>query len=272
MKSAVFIFLAMMMMSVPALASPWNTKKGQVQLITNTFYYTTDTYYTVQGDKRKQDDFTKVELNSYIEYGYRDDITLGGSLSFQQLSQRNPFTLQDEDNQGVDGVELFARKKLWQGRNAVISVQPMLRTPRLTSTGSFPELGEDFWSGELRILGGYGFGGQKINPYFVTAELGYRMRTEGAADQIRTQLGGGWHMAPRWMLLGNYTRIDNFGGYGVGAPVITPESNYSLHKLEASAVFSLNKSYAFQLGAFQHVYARNTGAGGGALFSLWHKF
>lgn len=256
-------------------ADGWTLKQGQWQIITTASYYGTDHYRDADGNSRNTKSFSKSELNPYIEYGLRDDLTLGLNTSFQYFDQpgngigSSPLSRMHNVLGGV--TELFARKRLWQNGHSVLAVQPLVRLPDYYTDTNFIAHERSSWDGELSLQGAVGkpFNGF---PSFASASLGYRKRFGEPDDQVRLTLAAGSWIWPKFMVMGQA-----FGTWGIGSggqAVFTNfgSDDYDLVKLQLSGVYRFNENLALQMGGFRNVYARNSGEGGGVLMALWWRF
>ncbi len=265
-----WVFSAILFLYLPlqdARAAAWLLEKGQKQLINNLFLYRTDKAFLANGDQQRQPEFTKLEYNPYLEYGWKDDVTLGLSTSLQRLSQKG-----NGDNSGLGDTEIFARKRLWQNERAVLSLQPLLKLPGLYDEDETLSLGQGQVDVEIRALGGMAFPlyGQW---HYYNLEVAYRQRYGAPADEIRVNQSLGLKVADKWQAVlqnDNYFAVD---GDANGTTLrLANSAGYDMVKLQVSVVHEWDKKTSLQLGAFQHVAGENTGAGSGLLASMWLKF
>lgn len=159
-----------------------------------------------------------------------------------------------------------------RGHGQIIVTQGLVKLPTAKASGS-PNLGNRQLDLDARLVFG-GAIGRSAQPPFWTVEGGFRFRAEGPADELRLEGTVGAYLHRRIMLLGQFagTRgLKNNDQRLAGLdPTLSPD--YDLMRGQASVVFSLTSSTRVQAGAFAHLAGRNTGAGTGALVSLWQGF
>lgn len=266
MRRYLYMIGLVALVPVNALAAAWTQDAGDWQLINNIFYYGTDSYRDASGQKSKQPFYNKIEYNPYLEYGLSDDVTLGLSPSFQYVRQDIPAV--DADNIGLADTEFFVRKRIfWDGQN-VLSIQPLVKIPGPYDNDDTPSLGQGQTDAELKLLYGHAFD----DAHYLNLEAGYRYRFAAPGDELRFNAAYGYRPASDWLLLFEGQGIFAVEGAGGNTAFISNSADYDLVKLQMSAVYFLTEQTGLQIGAFNHVYARNTGEGGGVIVSLWHKF
>ncbi len=250
----------------PAQAGAWLQKPGELQLIVTGLYYQAGSRFDNDGKKVGQRDFTKYEVNPYVEYGLTDNYTLGANVSLQHLDDST------HSRYGLGDIELFVRRKLVQTRRMVVSVQPLFKIPspqgdRLSSPliGSrLPDIGSTVQLGyKFKALGRW---------HYAEAEAGYRYRYGAPSDQYVFNATLGLNIAPDWTVMPQYFQTVRREKPIAVLFTESPRDDYNLSKLQLSAVYQIDPQRAVQFGVFQHVAGTNVGAGGGGLVSLWSKF
>ncbi|MCC7260641.1 MAG: hypothetical protein IT567_06375 [Alphaproteobacteria bacterium] len=249
----------------PAHAAAWLLPHGESQLIQNVSYYSADAFYSANGTKTAQPEFTKLVYSPYYEHGFSETLTGGFSLSFEQLEQ-------SDTNQGVGDSEWFLRQELWKQSGLILSLQPLVKLPRLSASEDSPALGSDNADAELRLLGGYGFSDAQGRDHFADAEIAYRTRFGSPGDQIRFDAKLGLRPIDRWMVITEINSTWHVGSAGASTGLISSDENYDLVKAQFSAVYELGDGRSVQAGIFSDIHSRNTGSGEGVLLSLWMKF
>lgn len=261
----------------------WTQRAGNWFTADTFTFYSTNHFIDANGRRIHQPRFAKQEWNNYVEYGWRDDVTLGANLFLQRLESDflqytpsgNSYLSGTKYNYGLADSEFFLRKRLWQGtlakKGAVFSVQPLVKLPSFYYSGDDPRGGTDNFDAELRLQGGYNFSLLQQD-HFATLNLGYRKRFGEWHDQIKADSTVGFTLNRHFSLLlqAFLTRRmeDNARAVISNATV----NDYDLVKTQASLVYNLNRRTRIQIGSFHHLYARNTGDGQGFLLSLWREF
>lgn len=269
----------------PGLAGAWNQKQGKGEVIHSINYYNTSSFTDENGDRQSQETYHKVEDSLYVEYGLNEAITLGITPRLQYVWQDQPFTrtfgsgpgkitvtgTTAESNFNLADTDFFARFRLWHDEASTFAIQPLVKLPGLYDENDTLPLGQGQVDIELRALFGHNFYQQGLD-LFSTYELAYRHRLDDPNDEIRFAQALGWNATQNWLLLGEL-----FGTFSLGdeSPNLFDPGNpadYDLVKWQLSAVYQISDNYRIQFGGFQHIYARNTGNGGGVLVALWHNF
>ena len=252
-------------------AAAWLQKTGELSLYNSTIYYSTDEYFDEAKQRRSQLRYSKYEQNLYAEYGWNRDLTIGVSASVDAVQgdagQASPTI---GSNYGLSEPSLFARYRLWENENSVLSVQPWLKLPSLYAKDSLPRGGTDQTDMELRLLGGHSFQLDGLY-HFINIEAAYRKRFGDPGDQLRFDLTAGFRPHENWLIMPQL-----FTTWRVSEPaaqrfIQNPINDYNLIKPQLSAVYRYSVDTSFQLGVFKHLYGQNTGAGGGLFASLWYR-
>lgn len=258
------------LMAAPAFAGAWVRDPGEWQAIHTFTYYETDRFTAIDGNGQDIPRYTKWEVQPSVEYGLTDHTTVGGTLFIQRVRQDNPPGV-SRTNTGIGDTELFVRHRLLQFRNAVVSVQPLIKLPRLTSDQDFPPVGSPYADVELRLLAGYAFPwlGQH---HYLNAEAAYRTRGASPADQVHVDLSAGMALSDSLTLMPQLFTTFSTDLPGRREILIARAQDYDLVKPQLSLVYAINAMISLQAGAFHHSYARNTGRGGGVFIGLWQRF
>ena len=266
-----FILLALVLQmgsSSHAFAAAWTQEAGHSQFIYSHPYYNAGSFFDAGGHRQPQGTFVKHEENLYAEYGLRDGLTVGGSLSFNELRQKTPTG--SITATGFTDPELFIRKRLWRNDHSVFSLQPLVKVPLPHGDGAL-SLGTEQPDAELRALYGYGVEAGGLQ-HFADVEAAYRVRGGAPSDELHLDATLGLRPRPDILVLGQA-----FSTFSVNAPTnpalnLASCSDYDLVKLQLSAVKTFHERYAVQAGVFDNIAGKNTGAGGGAMISLWVSF
>lgn len=251
-----------------AQAAAWLQEEGRGEIIVNAVYYTTESSFDNNGNERTQPRFTKKEINPYLEYGLTDAITIGANVNFQDLSQDS-----GGDNAGMGDAELFFRMQVWEHEGAVVSLQPLIKIPGPYDSGDAPALGSDQTDVEMRVLLGQGFAIPLWNayPHFMNVEAAYRYRDGAPSDEWRFDGTLGLRPAEHTLILNQLFSV--FALNEKTAPLLLANSrDYDLVKYQLSLVQDIVPGTSVQAGVFRHLSGENTGAGGGALLSVWQAF
>jgi protein XagA len=255
-------------------AGAWTLEASTGQLILATTYYHADDLFTRGSNRRpfpNDGEFSKVELNPYLEYGLLNDLTLVSDffLRYLESSDRSG----SDTNFGFADPEIGLRYRLsppdW---TTVWSVQGLVKLP-VSSSSDRPALSNKQTDLEARLLVGRGFS-LGSGSAFWNVELAYRYRNGGPADEIRLDGTFGYYPAPKWLLMAQFFGIQglrNAASTSAGSnPTIQPD--YDLYKGQVSVVYQLTPAVRAQIGYARDLYGRNTGAGNAVVAALWFKF
>lgn len=203
----------------PALGGAWTRAEGDGQLITATGRTVAPIGAWTGGPTTEDSSYTSI----YVEYGWTDDLTLGGTL-FIAIDALYP-------TESAASAGLFTRYKVWTGEHGdVASVQVGFSVPfeeyvleefALTGTS------DNVFAIELRGLYGKGWGFDWGNA-FISTELGYRWR-DGEADEIRFDATTG--IEPIHGVLGLmslYSQVPLGGGRGDAALKVAPSVAWTM--------------------------------------------
>jgi hypothetical protein len=273
MKSVgIAISLSLLLFSGAAHAGAWTQSKGNGEAILNTLYFSSDGFWDANGDHSAQPEFTKLELNPYLEYGVTHKLTVGANVFLHTLAQENPAGGTDNTNAGLGNSELFARYAFYQDDHSVLSLQPLIALPSAYDARDAPRSGSDSLDAEVSLLGGRNFSlfGQS---HYAEARLGYRHRTDGELhDQLRLDAKLGLRLSDNWEIIPAVYSIWSINADQRGTFTQDGQQDFDLLKLEAMARYNLNARTYLQGGGFSHIYGRNVGDGVGLMLSLGTRF
>lgn len=254
--------------AVEAYAGAWTQDRGKGQIILTTLYYATDELYNNQGRSQPQSDYSKYELNPYVEYGLLDGVTIGGNFSIQYAVQESGGAI-TQTNWGLGDSELFVRLRLLERDGFALSIEPLMKLPSPDS--DVPQLGGDDMDAALDISGGYSFSYAGLH-HFLGLDAQWRERFGEPENQIRFSATAG---------IGVTETLTFMPQLFVTLRTKTPDTvtftqssgdDYNLYKLQLSLLYRLNDTLTLQGGAFSHLGGRNTGGGGGMMLALWKRF
>lgn len=297
-------FLILLLSAGQANSAAWTQAKGDVQLISNLNFYTSSHYFDENEDVKKSDtNFYKWEINPFIEYGIREDLTIGINPNLQKwiFSQQTPTAFLADLRQCnvaipageskvsalVFEAEIFARKRLWEKGGFVFSVQPLIKMPCLFYNSGQFDLVENTIDYEMRFLSGYGFkwnpdisiGGLKVpfsgQYHFVNLEAAYRKRGKNFSDQLKIDSTIGFRAKPNLLIMGQSFFTKSIGDESVNQEIfgtsLRDDDFYAL-KLQLSSIRQLSTSTSIQFSSFYDAKGKNSGAGFGSTVSLWYRF
>ena len=205
---------------------------------------------------------SKVEAQTYFEYGLNDRFTLFGQFAFEHYALGAPTS--DVYN-GLDYSGIGLRAKLWSTGEWVFSGEAIAYAPGAHDSTQPAQAGNTGGAGEARLLAGYNFA-VGSTPAFLDAQIGYRLRTAGPPDEWHGDLTVGLKFTPRLMLM-----LQDFTT--VSMPTVNPGfPAWRSSVVEASVVYDLDDQWSVQAGVFASVWAVKTNTQRGVALSVWRRF
>lgn len=258
-------------MTSSALAGAWTRDAGDLLLVTTGVYYSSDRYFDQDGQTKPQGEFSKYELNPYLEYGLTDSLTLGANF-FAQYLEQEAITGESNDNWGLTDTELFARQRLLQGESWVVSFQPLIKLPSFYYHDELPKGGNNRFDLEASLLGGYSFSLWSLYHY-ADIRFGYRHRLDYRLhDQLRMDAKLGLSLSDRWQLIPALAYTHALGNTQSSAFAESGLNDYDLLKVECSLLYRWNEQLYLSAGLFSHMDGTQTGKGHGMMVSTGYQF
>ena len=180
---------------------------------------------------------------------------------------------QETSGSGVGDIDLGLKYRLIDGP-VIVSVQGLFKAPYLYSENSELPLGngqEDF-EGKLlfgKSFGELGYGG---------LEVGYRVRTEDPVDEFRYLVEYGFDLNDRTYLR---TKLDGIHAasstdteFTTPAAAVNPQLplEFDLGRLEYTAGYKLNDTFAAEITGTTAIYGDNTLKGTNVQFAIVSTF
>ena len=271
---AVALSTAFLSVSNMAQAGAWTVPYGTTQVIKTYSVYSSEFTNVIQVNNNtsyvEKGQFVKLEFQPIVEVGATNDLTVGLSPSFQNITvvdgRGDVF-----NNAGLSSVDLYFRQKIWKDDFTVFSVQPLVKLYGIYDEEASPSLGQNQLDLELRGLIGRSFWVEE-KWHYVNAELAYRKRLESPSDEIRADFTLGYRFFGKFVFMPQVFSIFAVDSSNAADRIVTNSTDFDLVKTQLSLVQEVSPNLAFQIGVFSHAYARNTGDGGGALVSVWTSF
>lgn len=206
---------------------------------------------------------SKVEAQTYLEYGVTDRLTLVGQLSAERYALLAPPT--KDIYAGLDYSGAGLRVRLWSDDAWVFSLESSAYVSGARDGARPAQAGDTGPAFDMRALVGrnltlYGA------PAFADGEVGYRVRTQGPPSEWHADLTLGVAWTPRVQIL---AQIFNTMSDGAGAPGYVAWESY---KGQLSVVYALDEDWSLQLGGFSTLQRRNVNSEYGAVVAVWRRF
>ncbi|HQT63856.1 MAG TPA: hypothetical protein PLO16_04990 [Acidocella sp.] len=247
----------------PAEAGAWDQTAGQGLLISSFSYYQVGVQgYNQFGRPTGKGTYIQEEFSPYLEYGLTDRWTIGLQPRLQAITQSGlPGT---GHAYGLVQLNLFARYQIYRDDNNAFAAQGQIGVPG-TASVRVPQLAMPSGEYEARLLYGHNLTLAGV-PAYLDVEAAYRLESDGYADQIRGDATLGVTPFQNWQIL-----AQSFNTISVGHAV-PGQSDYDLYRVELSAVYSITKALAVQVGAWHDVGGRNIALGNAGVAALWWRF
>lgn len=260
----------------PAAAFAFTKQAGRGIVIFSTNYYRSDSNFgksfgtpTTAFDANGR--FEKESESVWVEYGITDDLNVIGLFDFAHLSFKNSSSSIDNRGLGNPMLALKYRFSTPSGPDGTTwSVQGKVFAP-LRESGQ-PSLGYDYPEVELGLQSARG-SLLLDHPIFVGAELAYRFRAGGAADEIHGNYGLGSSFN-RWLPLLNIEGVfglrNNNSQLAQANPQLAPD--FDRVTIQPSLARQVSDHFWLHLVGALDIAGRNTGQGKEIKFGIWYTF
>lgn len=238
----------------PACASPWNRADGRL------FVATTANYYWSQTPASR---FTRIDSDTYVEFGLTPKWMTGGRASYGVAISE--FDAGSATQSGFNQTEIYVQRQIQRASHSATAVKISgARAGRLSldaQTGA-PTPNMEI---ELRALHGRDV---MLEPFkiFATAEVGYRRRFGGDADQMRADLLVGIEPHRRMKLLLEGQSIISLRNEE------TTFADFDLYKAQASVVLGVTSKWSLVAGGRKEFASRGIVRGTEAFVGVWSSF
>jgi len=243
-----------------AQAGAWTQATDETIVISKLTVTTAPQAFAVTGEAQEGASFSKTEVETYLEYGWRETVTLIGRVNWQD-------TIAGSDRQtGFTAFEVGARTRFWRFTNgSVFSAQASIIFPGRRYDRNTPLLTSGNTDYDIRLLQGvpttfFGFSG------FSDFQLAYRYRTGNAPNEARFDATLGIHAAPNWLVLLQSFNINSVGG------AEPPFTAYRSNKLQGSIRWQFARGRFVEIGGVRTIAGVQTVRETGGLISFWATF
>ena len=265
LRCRALIAIACLLSANSAEAGAWTAPEGHGIIIANATYFTSSHYFDTNGDKQPQAKFRKYELQPYAEYGATDWLTVGGSAYAQRVTQAGTA------NYALSDPEIFARLRVYQTSNEVLSLQPLIKLRSQNSDPRPPHGGSTSTDGEFSLL--YGRNVNVISSKdYVDARAGYRARNNGLANQWRGDLAFGMSVTDSIQLIPAMRAVYAPGLKDAATFSESGDLDYDVLKVELTGIYHLDENQWVQASVFKHVAGIQTGDGQGVSLGFAQRF
>ena len=243
------------------MAGAWPQPVGRTTLTSRVTATAAPHAFDAAGEVVGDADFEKTEVETYLEYGWRETITLLAKPTAQHTivgSQRRT---------GLATIEAGARARLWvfEEDQSVLSAQASLILPMREHDKQNPLMTSGHTDIDVRLLNGVP--GTVLGwPDFGDTQLAYRHRGGAAPDEIRLDLTYGVHVTPDWTLMTQSLTVLTTGD------ARPPFRHFISQKMQLSARWQFAPGRHIELGGLKTLSGVQTVRESGAFVSLWTSF
>jgi hypothetical protein len=262
LASALLIALLATGLSKGAQAGAFNQPEGRGLAIMDVTFSGGSRYFNGQGKLGPSADFKRGDASAYVEYGVTDWLmaVIRPDLTAVRLDGHPSSTYA-----GLGPSEAGAQVRLLTFGPAVVAAAASFRLPGSTDRHNRALLGDTARSADLRGLFGYSFaiGGW---PAFIDIQAAYRVRDQGAPDEIHTDATFGVRpMSDLLLLLQAFDTTD----LGKGS-VWFPKERFT--HVQVGAVYDFAEDWSAELAGYTTVFGRRSLRENGLTTAVWYRF
>lgn len=260
--AALCMALALTLGPTAAVAGAWTLEADQAVAIVGGLASQGNQVFDGGGRLRSAPRYSKQELQTLIEYGASDRVTVIVGPSLQGVQLRGTL---DSERSGLGYTDVGARVRLGASDDWVLSGQTIFRIPGTLDKTNPAAIGYTDPEIDMRGLLGVGF---KIAgwPAFVDIELAQRFRPGGPPDEFRADLSLGIRPFDRWLFLAQSFNVISEGAGTWGY------ASYAYYKAQLSVVYAVNRALSLQFGGFTTYAGRNALQENGLVMAAWYRF
>lgn len=251
-------------------AAAWLQKQGKTQAIITARHLQSKHFTDWHGRKQAAPKLTQQNITPQLEYGLNPSTTLGGTLDLQRLDSNGA------NQSNLKQATFYTRHLLWQNASTVITFQPMVGIAGTYDEATQPRMGTKQTTLQGRLLLGHNLPALRVRgmsiPAFINTELGFSHTLPLGGQQVHADVTIGVQPAAKHMILAQSFNTFSLTESGAASPLQTNSEDYDQSTLQLSYIYQMTPSTRLQLGAFQHIRARNTGDGEGIFLSIWREF
>ncbi|HEY0291044.1 MAG TPA: hypothetical protein VGC51_01725 [Hansschlegelia sp.] len=224
-----------------AHAGAFTLNPGEAKLFLSGLLSSGDKYYDGGGKLRSRGKYRKYDLQTFLEFGLADGVTLLASTGLQRIEARDGGTFK---RSGLGRSEIGLRARLIESGDWIWSVQGSVVIAAAKWREGIAAIGETDDQFDVRGLVARTFEAFG-KPAFLDLQLGYRARGQDPADEIRVDATFGLRPSPRWLLL-----AQSFNTIGTGRWRGPYPLEQRIFKLQGAALFDLTERVTLFGAAF----------------------
>jgi hypothetical protein len=254
-----------------AWAGAWTMEEDHGQVITGLTFSAADRSFGGGPNPSSSIFFRRALLQSYGEYGWKDGVTLFGTLesAYVEVTQNGVPPVHAVDDAGEGGVRLRLNSwlKSWLGwqDDGVLSLEASLRSGGAFNFAVSANSRASGQSGQLRLLYGRGFQLDGRDA-FAEIQAGEEWFADSRPDETPLDLTFGLWLDPDNLVMAQSFNLFAPKGALGAYPV------FESHKLQLSWVRHLTANLLLQAGGFFSPAGKNALVEEGLSLSLWARF
>ena len=255
-----FIIIVLSLAAPPALAGAFLERPGMILAIQELSFSGSSAAFDARGRLIPVAAYRKFTLQTSLEYGALDWLTVLGRLESVSVHAQGPPA---RDYRGLGMSELGARFQLWRSKDSdyVISAQAVRRLP-MAREGNPAAAGMTQSETDLRLMAGGAFD-VRDRAGFWSVEAGLRQRGGLTPDERRLELAAGLYIFDLLQVLAQ--------GFHVFTPRTPLAAASQSHKAQMSLLFNAGRSWSLQAGAFRTLAGVNVRRESGLLMAFWRR-
>lgn len=238
----------------PAAASPWNRANDAIFTSTTANYYRSNTPTSA---------YSRIDSDTYFEYGVTDSWMLSGRASYgTSISDSAAGRITAT---GLNEAELSLQRQIQRAEHSATSIKISGIRSGVLSTDAQSGPPTSNYELEFRALYGRDI---LLSPLkiFAAAELGFRERFGGDAEQVRADAIIGLEPSRSWLFLIEAQTITSIRNESPGF------ADFDLYKGQVSIVWRKSRKFSVVLGGRKELSARNLHPGAAGFIGVWSEF
>jgi hypothetical protein len=251
------------LLSNSAYAGAYTLPPGEAKVFVSGLITDGERYFDTTGRRQARGRYTKYDTPVFVEYGFREGVTLFGSTGLQKISAEDGGR---HERYGLGRSEVGARIRLLNEGPWIASAQSSVVVAGARAKEGVAAIGETDDQVDVRGQLQRSFEVLEM-PGFADVEAGYRWRTKAPADEVRLDATVGLRVAPRWLAL-----VHSFNTIGAGRWSGRYPLRQRIAKLQGALLFDLTERMQLFGAAFFTPYGRDAMDETGGQLGVGYRF
>lgn len=253
-RAGTALFAAVCLAVAPASASPWNRANNAI------FTSTTANYYWSNSPTSA---YSRIDSDTYFEYGITDNWMVSGRASYgTSISDSSAGRITAT---GLNDAELSLQRQIQRAEHSATSFKISGIRSGILSTDAQSGPPTPNYEVEVRALHGRDI---ILSPLkiFAGAELGFRERFGGDAEQVRADAVVGLEPSRTWLFIIEAQTITSLRNEAPGF------ADFDLYKGQVSIVWRKSRKFSIVIGGRKEIAVRNLLPGAAGFIGVWSEF